>query len=347
MSQWVINRGDSQFSVEGLAELARLAKQGEIDAGDLIQPVGADDWLYAIEIPELAGVVRSDLEEDDDIGYRSGGGSGAIKGVLYAVFGLMLVGGVGGMVYFAGQLPSGDESLLGEGGSLKYTELITLTDAELYAEPDENSSVMLTIPKDSTAELLAKRSKFYKAMYDGKEGWLRVDDILPIYQLGDEKVKRRLDPLYNPDQYTKVTSASFIQIEEEGNEVGTFRFMLENSSDYDVTDLVLRAVIKDSKGAEVGSQEFAIEGVIPKRGGTMVGTLPPTDEELKEAERNDEEPPEPRLMTYATFDEWARELEQEEQEEAYLRWLDGIDITVDETFTEAEVRIVELRAVPE
>jgi hypothetical protein len=345
MSQWVINRGDSQFRAESLIELIQLAKQGELDAGDLVQPEGADDWLYAIEIPELAGVVKIP-SDDDDIEYRRGG-AGALKLVGYIVFSAMLLGGAAGMVYFAGQMPTGDEALLGEGGSLRYTDLITLTDASLFSTADEKSSVLTVIPKDGTAELLAKRGGFYKARYQGKEGWLRVEDILPIYQLGNDKVKRKLDPLYNPDQYTKVTSASFVQIDEDGNDVGTFRFMLENSSDYDVTDIRLRAVIKDSKGAEVTTQELAIEGVIPARGGTMVGTLPPSDAEVKAAQRAGEEPPAARTVTYASMERYAKTLSEEEQEEIYLRWIDGIDIKVDETFTEAEVRIVELRAIPQ
>lgn len=346
MTQWVINRGDSQFSVDGLAQLTKLAKRGDLDAGDLIQPEGADDWLYAIEVPELAEIVKSDLEDDDEITYRSGT-SVVIKGALLVVFLIMIIGGGSGIAYFAGQLPTGEESLLGEGGSLAYSELIVLTDANLYAEPSEKSAVLVVIPKDRKAELLAKRGSFYKANYEGKAGWLRVEDTLPVYQLGGDKIRRKLDPLYNPDQYTKVTNATFVQLDEEGNDTGTFRFMLENSSDYEVTDLHLRAVIKDAKGTEVASKEFEIEGVIPAKGSTMVGTLPPTDEELKAAQKAGEDPPPSRLMTNVTLDRWAKELPEEEQEEIYLRWLDGIDITVEESFTEAEVRIIQLRAVPE
>jgi hypothetical protein len=348
MTQWVVNRGDSQFTVDGLAELAKLAKKGDIDGGDLIQPAGAEDWLYAIEIPELAGVVRSELQDDDDVPVRRGGNM-AVKAVLYAVFSAMLIGGVGGIVYFYGQLPSGDQYLLGEGGSLKYTELIVLTEAPLYAEPSDKSASLVVIPKDERAELLAKRGGFYKARYEGKEGWLKVEDTLAVYQMGDEKIRRKMDPFFNPDQYTKVTSASFIQIEDEKKEsnVGTFRFQLENSSDYKVGDLRLLAVIKDSKGAEVASREFAIEGYIPAKGGTMVGSLPPTEDEVKAAEKAGEEPPPTRLMTYAFFEEGVKEMTEEEQEEMYLRFKDGLDIEVDETFTEAEVRIVELRAIPD
>jgi hypothetical protein len=79
----------------------------------------------------------------------------------------------------------------------------------------------------------------------------------------------------------------------------------------------------------------------------MVGTLPPLEDEVKQAEKAGTEPPPVRLMTYAFFEEGVKGMAEEEQEEMYLRFKDGIDIEVDETFTEAEVRIVELRAIPE
>ena len=66
MAQWLVNRGDSQFTVDGLADLKRLAQKGNLDAGDLIQPDGASDWLYAIEIPDLKGLVKGEEEDDDE-----------------------------------------------------------------------------------------------------------------------------------------------------------------------------------------------------------------------------------------------------------------------------------------
>lgn len=347
MAQWLVNRGDSQFTVDGLADLKRLAQKGDLDAGDLIQPDGASDWLYAIEIPDLDGLLKADVE-DDDIEFRRRGGAGAMKAVLYALFSVMLIGGIGGMLYFYGQLPQGDESLLGEGGALKYTDIIAVSNTQLLAEPEEGAKALESIPKDAVMALKAKRGGYYRAeTKGGTEGWVAVDDILAVYTMGDDKVRRKMDPLYNPDQYTKVGNAAWGMMDQEGNTTATFRFSLENTSMYDMTDLVLEATIKDSTGTEVGTKEFAIGGVIPADSNTMVGTLPPPEDVVKAAEKADEEPPPGVQQTYYTFEQETKALpEGEAQEERYLRWLDGVEIEVEDNFVEATVRIVELRAVP-
>ena len=348
MANWLVNRGDSQFAVDGLGELTDLANRGELDAGDLIQPEGATDWLYAIEIPELKDRVKSSiLEDDDDIEFRKRGGGMAIRAVGYLVFAAMFLGGLAGMGYFYTQLPEGDEALVGEGGALKYTELVTLAPTPLLSEADPAAKPVGNLSKDEVVDLLAKRGGYYKARTKGNvEGWVKVDDMLAVYQMGGEKERAKRDPLYNPDQYASVSNANWTILDQEGNTTATFRFQLQNTSKFDMTDLKLQAVIKDSKGTEVSSVEFAIEGIIPKEGSTLVGTFPPSDEEVKQAERDKVEPPPAKLMAYHTFDEWAQTLEEKEQEDAYLRWLDGVEVEVDERFVEATVRIVELRAIP-
>lgn len=346
MGQWLVNRGDSQFSVGGLGELKALAQRGDLDAGDLIQPEGAADWLYAIEIPELKGLVKSSLDEDDDIEFRRGGGGTAMKAVLYGVFGIMLLGGIGGMVYFYQQLPTGEERLIGEGGALKYSEVLTLKPQPLLADPESGASAVTQLGKDEVLDLLAKRDEFYRVKTTGgQEGWVIVEDTLAVYQMGDDKVKRKMDPLYNPDQYAKVSNASWLGT--EGEPTALFSVALENTSDYAMENVVLSFVIKDSKGAELSRQEFEIEGEIKPNSSTMVGTLNPPEEEVKAAERAGEEPPEGVFMMTKHFGEMVAELEEEEQEEMYNRWLDGIDLPVEEDFVEATVRIAELRAVPE
>ncbi|MFT7517915.1 MAG: hypothetical protein ACI9MC_000039 [Kiritimatiellia bacterium] len=348
MANWVVSRGDSQFQVDGLQGLIKLADGGDLDAGDLIQPQGASDWLYAIEIPELKGRVKSSIEEDEeDLEFKKGGASKAIQGVLYVLFALLFVGGAGGMGYFYTKLPQGGEALIGEGGALKYTELLSLAVTPLRGEPQADSGQLATIAKDEVIDLLAKRGGFYKARTKGgQEGWVAADDMLAVYQMGNKKERARRDPLYNPDQYVSVSNANWSMLDKDGNTTATFRFQLQNTSRFDMTDMKLQAVIKDSKGTEVSTVEFAIEGTIPAEGTTLVGTFPPSDDELKQAKRDKVEPPPSRLMAYFTFDKWASELEEKEQEDAYLRWLDGVDVEVEEAFVEATVRIVELRAVP-
>ena len=56
---WRITRGNDQFQAKDVAELKLLAIGGKIKAGDLIQPPGRSDWLYATEVPELDGLIKA------------------------------------------------------------------------------------------------------------------------------------------------------------------------------------------------------------------------------------------------------------------------------------------------
>jgi hypothetical protein len=342
MSQWLVTQGDNQFPVEGLSELKQLASDGRLGSGDMVQPPGATDWLYAAEIPELKGMLQDGAGgsiDEFDSGLKKGM-STAVMGILAMVFlGVAVVGG-GTMYFFYQQLPSGNETLFGDGG-LAFTEMLTTVDAPLRSEPENSSSAIESLPKDTKLLLLAKRGDFYKARRStgGAEGWVTLQEVVPLYKLGDIKVRDKYDPLYNPDQYVSVKNASWQMIDEEGNDVTTFTFLMHNDSRYPMTGLVLEAVIKDSKGNEVGKTEFAIEGMLPAKddedynGTVWVGTLGPENEKDPEAVG--------QLLTQATFDEMA-----EEDEDLNLRWVLGVELHLEEDFTEAVVRVVELRAIP-
>ena len=57
--------------------------------------------------------------------------------------------------------------------------------------------------------------------------------------------------------------------------------VVQNDSKYVMTDLVLQAVIKDSKGTEVGTKEFEIKGILSPEASSFVGTLSPDEEQLR------------------------------------------------------------------
>ena len=64
MAQWLVTQGSNQFSVDGLAQLKKLASAGDLRGGDLIQPPGASDWMYAIEVPGLEDLLPPEEEEE-------------------------------------------------------------------------------------------------------------------------------------------------------------------------------------------------------------------------------------------------------------------------------------------
>jgi hypothetical protein len=339
MGQWLVNQQDRQFGVDGLEDLRKMASESELWPGDMIQPEGAGDWIYAVEIPELQDVLKSP-EEDDDFEFRRSG-----NGLRYGLAGLFLVVavlGFGSMTLFYTQLPTGEEKLLGEGGTLAYTEMLMTTAAPLRAEATANGAQIAALQKDQVLELLAKREDFYKARTgDGKEGWVSIHEVVALYQFGGKEIQSKFDPLYNPDQYVRLENASWMMIERVDNNVTSFSFMLKNDSRYAMTDLVLEAVIKDSKGTVVGTKEFRISGILNPESSSFVGTLNPTDDALKVAKRAGEEPPPVQLLTETTFEEMAKE-----DQELALRWEAAVNVDLEEDFDEAVIRIIELRALP-
>ncbi|MEQ1507038.1 MAG: hypothetical protein ABMB14_32725 [Myxococcota bacterium] len=359
MAQWLVMRGDTKFPVQGLAELESLARTGGIGSGDMIQPPGTTDWLYAADIPELKRILeRSSYDDDDEPGSRSALGGAAmvaIAGVaVAALIGVILIGG-GTMLYFATQIDATEGGLIGENG-LSFSEMIVTSEgAGLRDDPADAARISTSVPKDSTLELLAKRGEFYRARSKaGAEGWIPASQVIPMYQLGGADVRAEYDPLYNPDRYVEVMNARWMQLppekgQVEASNITAFEFMMSNSSKYPMTDLKILATIKDTQGHEVERIEIPIEGMIPADGSTFVGTLSsePADENGMKKHKKPkpgDPPPEPdHVMTTFSFEKVAAD-----DPELQLRFTSGVEVEMKaEEFANAEIDILELRAVPD
>jgi hypothetical protein len=332
-----VTRGDNQFAVSGLPELIELAQQGELDAGDMVQPPETSEWVYASEIPGLVPHLSADDDDDDDLDYKPS--RSILPMVLLAgLVAVVVVGGLG-VIGLLQMLPDGNERIIGADG-LSYSEVIvTASGASLAREPDPKATGGTPVDKDSALSLLAKRGDFYRVKTKGgDEGWIATDQVLPMYLLGDAKVKEQYDPLYNPDRYVDVVNASWIALPlapgEKPPEDGlptTFHFMFGNESAYDMTDLVVKVTIKDASKAELGQLEIPITGAVPKNGTTMVGQIQP-----------EEEDGEPVFITEHSF-----KLEAVNDPALQERWEPGITMKMEgDAFDNASVDILELRAVP-
>lgn len=333
MAQWLVTQGSNQFTVDGLSDLMALAQKGKLAGGDMIQPPGATDWVYAAEIPELKAMLVPSTDDDTDEHYGRNRMALAAPMIAAVLGGIAVVGGIA-MFFLFQQLPGSNDSLLGAGG-LSYSEmLVTDKGAQLLADPKGSRSVG-ALKKDQTLTLLAKRGDFYKARTeDGKEGWIGVTQTIPMYQLGGAEVREEYDPLYNPDRYVEVVNASWLQLPEQNDEevITVFQFLLNNESAYPMTDLVILATIKNEKGHELEQVEIAVEGIIPANSGTMVGTLAAEDEE---------EPS--RLLTNYSF-----RLLAKDDPELQLRFSDGVEVPMtSQNFTNANIDLIELRAEPD
>lgn len=333
MANWRVNRDNVHFEVASMAELRSLAQSGKLSAGDLVQAPGEEGWEYASSVPGLSdafGGSNDDFDDFDDFG-KSGGAMGK---VWVALLILLVVGGAGAAVYFGQGLGSDTGSMFDE-GKLSYSELIvTAPGAALREAPEANARVTIAAEKDSRLQLLAKRDQFYRVRTaDGQEGYIEDNKVLPLYLLAGGDVKAEYDPLYNPDQYLKFGGYSWQEVpgQKKDEQVTFFEVRLENSSRYDMTGVKLAAVIKDSRGVELETKEFDIDGVVPKNGSTMVGTL--TDPETEEQ----------RLITAHTFQRMA-----EESPDLRMQYSAGAQVVMETTdFQNADLTILELQAIPE
>lgn len=353
MAQWLVMQGDTKFPVASLADLEALARRGALRPGDMIQPPGTTEWMYATEVPELRHHIERNAALDEDeapaASVVSGASMGVIAGVVGSILAVVVVIFGGLAAYYLTQVGEPGEGLL-EGG-LQYSEMIVTTPgAGLRSEPEETAPIVSPTPKDDVLELLAKRGTFYRARTKaGVEGWIPLNQVIPMYQLGGLDVKQEYDPLYNPDRYVEVGNARWMLLPPEdprgpASNVTVFEFNMANNSKYPMTDLKLRATITDAQGHDLEQLEIAIDGIIPPSGSTMVGTLssePVVEGKPKKQPAADAGPDE--ILTTYTFEKRASA-----EPELQLRWTEGVEIPMKtEKFANARIDVVQLRAVPD
>lgn len=338
MDRWLVTQGDHQFAVEGMPALLDLAQAGKLRGGDLVQPPGASDWVYALEVPALKNSFDDTVSDefDDDLYVPRRGLGPIVPAVIGSVLALLLVTGIGAAAMLATQLPTGNEAIVGVGGDLSYSEmLVTEANAPLLADASPQAKQQATLAKDEVVELLAKRGGFYRARTrSGAEGWVAASHVVPMYQFGDAAVQSRFDPLYNPDRYVEVSNASWMQLPgQPQNRMTVFNLELRNMSDYPMTDVVLLATIKDARGQKLETIEIPVEGIVPAQSRTLIGTLAP--------DRRDRDGVK-RVMTQSTFDELAAE-----DQELQLRFSAGAQVQMTAAdFDAAQIDFLELRAIP-
>lgn len=333
MSRWMINARGNQFSAGSMEELKQLAKRGDLAGGDIVQPPGAAEWIYALEVPELKGSLRSDLDLDG-VQPQQTEMNPILKWGLAALLAVVAVGAWSYALSLRATVPKpGDLELIGKKG-LSFSEvLITAENGQLYADPSESASVIGALVKNQKAELLAKRGKWYKLRFEGKEGYAKVDAVVPAYYFGDEKTKLTYDPLYNPDRYVMVRNSSWQLLPENASKnITVFTFLISNDAKFAMTDLKLLVTIKDKNDQVLEKKEIAVGGVIPPEFSTMVGIL----KAGKKSGGADE------IMTSVSFEEKSRD-----NPDLIERWQDGVEVKLEsDGFTEAAIELLEVRAIP-
>lgn len=335
MAAWLVTANESQFSVDGLSELKDLARNGQLKSGDLIQPPGAADWVYASEVPELKGVLdnpRLDLDDDGPSPVAQTANNVVMIG-LAGVFAVILVVTLIGIGVLVTMMPDSQASIIGKGGFSENEMLVTESGSPLLGAPEAKAPQLKTLDKNDALTLLTKRGGFYKARTkDGAEGWISVQHVIPMYQLGDEAVQKKYDPIYNPDRYIDIVNSRWSQLPDSKKSITVFQFMLQNSSPFDITDVVLEATIKDAQGAVAETVEIPIEGILPSNASTMVGTL-----------KGEKKTDPLRIIT-----DYSLQIAVKDDPDLQLRYADGIEVKMESgEFTEAKIVLLQARAMVE
>lgn len=329
MARWVVNRNDVQFEVDGVEALRGLAGRGELAAGDLVRPPGTNGWVYAVEVPDVGSLFTASSSEpsyDETPAAPTGGWHTLAALGMIAV--IALSGGYVATNY--GNIP--DREAVSKGMQLDYSQVVVTADApELLAGPEPEAKAVAKLAKNDVLELLGKRADRYhvrRAAGDRAEGFVALDAVLPAYRLAGADVREEWDPLYNPDQYVRIGNLAWTK---DGPKQTTFGFLVQNESGFDMTDLVLVAAIKDSKGHQLEQVEFRVEGRLPSNAASEVGQV----RGLAEG---------PKLMTRAGFEDLLATAVEGAPE---LRFEVGAEVAMTATdFQAATVQIAEIRAIP-
>lgn len=332
MARWLVTQGDHQFSAADLNELKELAKSGQVGAGDMVQPPGTSDWLYASELPELTDLFTDKTDDYDDDWDLPKARNRTPLAVL--LLGIVAFGGYG-MWNYGQKLPSHEDlEILGGTTGMQLTEMIASSNSSIHAEPDASASTTGSISKDSTVQLLGKRGEWYQIRNEtGAQGYVKADTVVPAYYFATAETRQSYDPIYNPDRYVFVKNSSWMQLPDQREEnITIFQFLLQNKSKFDMTAIKLLATIKDKNDRVIETKEITIEGPIPAHDGVMVGTLKPAPGDLEGK---------PQLMT-------TKLLETKLKEDSTLmsRWSDGVELSMEsEGFVEANIDLLQVRAI--
>ncbi len=331
MSRWMVNASGHQYSAASIDELKKLAKEGKFFGGDILQPPGASEWIYALELPELKTVLGQEFDEPAASTEMS-------PVVRWGLAGVLAIAAAGCWVYAYGlsqDMPDpNDLELIGGKSGLQYTEVLVTGDpAPLFASEGSSSQVG-TLAKNSRANLLGKRGDWYHLSASGVEGYARLTDVIPAYFFADPATQLQFKPLYYPDQFVTVVNSSWSLVPENGNtSITNFIFMVGNDSQFGMTDLKLKASIKDKDGKVLEEKEVTVEGVIKPNSSTMIGSL--------KADKKDKTAVD-RVMTEALFTEMMAT-----DPKLVDRWVEGVDIKLEsEGFDGATISVAEVRAVP-
>jgi hypothetical protein len=269
---WRITRGDLQFTVKDVAELKIMAVGGKIHPGDLVQPPGSGEWLYATEVQELTGLIKDRLHEvAADVDKRARRNR-SLRRVAF-VFALLVFGGTGVAAWQMRQtIEKRNQAplpLIGDAeGQLGPLEGLTTEYATLLSQPDGRSSQVGEVKKDQVVQLIRKMGDFFEVQTaDGKTGWLGTTQVVQGY-LFSRDLHAQYDPLFNPHKYLELGNYAWTPRMEPGKPetLTDMMFTLVNPTDYGMADVVLKLTFFDGSNQQIDTRDFAVPRLVSPRG---------------------------------------------------------------------------------
>ena len=271
---WRITRGDQMFTAKDIAELKLMAVGGKIEAGDLIQAPGRTDWLYAVEQPELKGLVK--VGEVDESEFIASGGFNWLR-ILVILVGVAATG-LGFYALYQAYVNRPDmakTALFGDNeNALQPLDALATMDTAVYAQPKMGAKVS-DLPKDSRVSLVRRIDDFYEVKTeDGQNGFVSMASVIPGYMF-DQEMTSKYDPLFNPTRYLQLTNYSWTPSgdEKEPETRTNLLFEMENPSDYPMADVTLKVVFLDGGGATIEEMEIPIPRLMPPGGQFFVSNI--------------------------------------------------------------------------
>ncbi len=267
---WRLQRGDDQFQAKDVAELKLLAIGGKIQAGDLVQPPGRTDWLYASEVPELDGLVKIPARGDDESEWQAGRTPNNVLRIIAILLGIGVVGaGFYGLYWTYDNRPDPTAAtLFGEHeGALSALEALATEHAALLKAPDSKSGSIGEVAKDERVMLIRKLGDFYEVQVggpEGKTGWLGTGQVIPGYKF-DQEMSDKYDPLFNPDNYLQLMNYAWTPSGEPGEPetLTNMLFELNNPTEYGMKGVMLRVTFKDGSDNIIDVKTIEVPRLVP------------------------------------------------------------------------------------
>lgn len=269
MAQFQINKYDhitrTTYTTQAadFNALMTMAKNGNLEPGDLIKPQGSKEWLYAGELPNIKDLLYEHPVEE-------------VSKVPTIIGSLLLLASLGcGYIAVQNQqaIPSAEDlQLLGSNG-LKESEALLTNTAKMYGDVEARQT-LITLDKNEVVELVDKEGTMFKVKYNGKEGWLSIDDLVPLYLFSDDKVREQYQARFDPHRKINILNTSWAR-PEYGSDKTNISFKLQNLSPYPVNNIVVTVSIKDSSGAVQRKEIFNIKGTILEGDTSSVYTIKP------------------------------------------------------------------------